>query len=560
MKWLRPSIAVFCVALLASLCIHFPIYEALGMLAEALLHAPPSQKSTTVEFELAPLVDKGPEDPAAQDIEAKPQAEEPPERRAVDEAQVQAQAKAEPATPVEPEVVPAVPVPVPQIQDNPLAVTQRSDDPNAPPPDQARFIAEENRRVEEETIARVRNMHRDDPEPTPSVSASQAENDVGDAEQDEVADLQNLEGSEERTPTETEAAHAPEDESQPSAGERESEAVSRAAESAPARATEVAPQRASGSPETGGEPETIVVEDGVGSFRIRKLPKGRGPGEKGGDEQPGTPSDQRNRHEGSRAQAGTGTSLRMTWSQFEAAFGADELREQREAYIAQRKSRVQGQDRQRQWRKFRAAIENFVPNVQPGEQTALNTAASPFANYLATVHRRIHREFAHRFLANLPIAGGPFGDRTLNATLEIVINGDGTLHQVGITQTSGFLPFDYGAFNAVERAAPYPAPPRKILSGDGRVYVHWGFYRNERQCGTFNARPFILPHPGDTPAPGQGPLHDSDEPPREDTDPALHDLRDGELGRIPPDDGIAPALRGGATALMERDARRGRGR
>jgi hypothetical protein len=39
--------------------------------------------------------------------------------------------------------------------------------------------------------------------------------------------------------------------------------------------------------------------------------------------------------------------------------------------------------------------------------------------------------------------------------------------------------------------------------------VHWGFYRNERQCGTFNARPYILPHPGDTPAPGQrAPMRD----------------------------------------------------
>jgi hypothetical protein len=31
-----------------------------------------------------------------------------------------------------------------------------------------------------------------------------------------------------------------------------------------------------------------------------------------------------------------------------------------------------------------------------------------------------------------------------------------------------------------------------IRSPDGRAYVHWGFYRNNRQCGTFNATPFIL--------------------------------------------------------------------
>jgi hypothetical protein len=530
-KWLRPSVAVFCVALLASLCIHFPVYEALGVLAEALLHAPAAQKGATVEFELAPLSDKLAEEPVAPRPEPPPAPVDRPEER-VAQKQESAREQAKPEVEVQPELVPAVPVPMPQVADNPLAVTQRSDDPNAPPPDQARFIAEENRRVAEETIARARNMHRDDPEPSASARPSDAPDDTGDADEDEVADLQDLSGSEERTPTEVEAEQRPEQASQASSGEREAAAVERAAETAPQPSNESAPQRASGTPDTGGEPETILVEDGTGSFRIRKLPPGHGPGEHGGEEQPGTPSPHRDARAGSRAQAGTGTNLRMSWSQFESTFGADELREQREAYLAQRRSRVAGQDRQRQWRKFRAAIENFVPNVQPGEQTALNTAASPFANYLATIHRRIHREFAHRFLGSLPIAGGPFGDRTLNATLEIVINGDGTLHQLGITQTSGFLPFDYGAFNAVTRAAPYPPPPRKILSGDGRVYVHWGFYRNERQCGTFNARPFILPHPGDTPQPGQGPLQDQGEPAAPNPTPEIHDWRDGELGSI----------------------------
>jgi hypothetical protein len=34
------------------------------------------------------------------------------------------------------------------------------------------------------------------------------------------------------------------------------------------------------------------------------------------------------------------------------------------------------------------------------------------------------------------------------------------------------------------------------------VYFHWGFYRNQRQCGTFNAEPYILPNPRGTPARG----------------------------------------------------------
>ena len=150
-----------------------------------------------------------------------------------------------------------------------------------------------------------------------------------------------------------------------------------------------------------------------------------------------------------------------------------------------------------------------MDRVKPGNQTALNAAASPFAAYLAEMHRSIHREFAMRFLPSLPVVGGAFADPSLVTRLEIIVNNDGSLHQVGVVRTSGFTPFDYGAWNAVTRAAPFPQPPKRILSGDGRVYLRWDFYNNERQCGTFNAEPFILPNPGGDPKPSPGgPLHD----------------------------------------------------
>jgi len=156
------------------------------------------------------------------------------------------------------------------------------------------------------------------------------------------------------------------------------------------------------------------------------------------------------------------------------------------------------------WKKFRGAIENYLPKVRPGNQTALNTAASPFAAYLAVIHRQIHVHFADQFLRGLPMAGSPMSDRSLVTTLEIVINGDGSLDTVGVARSSGFLPFDYGAFSSVQKAAPFPPPPTKILSSDGRAYMHWAFHRSERQCGTFNAQPYMLK--------GVGPQQQAPEP------------------------------------------------
>ncbi|MEO0326865.1 MAG: TonB C-terminal domain-containing protein, partial [Myxococcota bacterium] len=177
--------------------------------------------------------------------------------------------------------------------------------------------------------------------------------------------------------------------------------------------------------------------------------------------------------------------------------GEEELREERDRFVAEQTSRTRGGRHQERWAEFQASLENYATNVRPGNQTALNAAADPFAEFEAKVHRRIHPNFAEGFLANLPGgASSPFNDMTLLTKLEIVFNRDGSLAEVNFVRRSGFTPFDYGAWNAVQRGQPYPAPPEQILSGDGRVYFHWGFYRNGRQCGTFNAQPFLLPNPG----------------------------------------------------------------
>jgi TonB family protein len=95
------------------------------------------------------------------------------------------------------------------------------------------------------------------------------------------------------------------------------------------------------------------------------------------------------------------------------------------------------------------------------------------------------------------------------AKVEIVVNPDGTLDRVGVVKSSGNLMYDFGAFNAVQRGAPYPVPPEKIRSPDGRTYMRWALHRNESQCGTWNAEPFILKNPPRSP---HDPKHDNVSP------------------------------------------------
>jgi outer membrane biosynthesis protein TonB len=519
MRYIRPGVLVFAMALLASLCVHLPIYSVLGVLADAMLDEKAGALSRLVQFELVDALEEGPpgedavarkEDRAAEpesESEVEPEPEETPPRRKPPTRKLELK---EPK-PVLVELVekPAdtAIAPLPE-HENKLAVKQHSDDPSVEPPENARFIAKENRRVEEETVAVIRNMHRDDRETSPGNQPGADTGEVGDAERFEAADLEDREGSDVRTATAREALSSPSGVSRASAGKPEAPAE-RAAESRPdsrAAFKEMSRALRGSAPRAGGEEQELVLNDGVGTLRFSRPRPGRGPGEEGGEHESGEREAARGSRTGSKERSGT-ADLRMSWTQFEETFGAEELKQQREAYVKQRRSKARGSS-ERRWRNFRAAIENFVADVKPGNQTALNAAASPFAEFISDAHRRIHREFAYRFIASLPLMSGPFSDPSLHTELEIVFNRDGSLHKVGVVRTSGFLPFDYGAFEAVLRAQPYPEPPPQILSGDGRVYVHWGFYRNARMCGTFNVTPYILPNPPGTPPPDQGPLRD----------------------------------------------------
>ncbi len=154
------------------------------------------------------------------------------------------------------------------------------------------------------------------------------------------------------------------------------------------------------------------------------------------------------------------------------------------------------------WRQAVAAIETPVGNVRPGETTALRTRASPFAAYLVQMHDRIHETFAEGFISRVGGMpdGSPMNNPDLHSVLELAIDADGTIHHIRISQTSGWLPFDVGALNAVRAAAPFPETPEAIRSPDARVYVLWHFRRSQNFCN--DARPFILRRapPGDAPA------------------------------------------------------------
>lgn len=202
-----------------------------------------------------------------------------------------------------------------------------------------------------------------------------------------------------------------------------------------------------------------------------------------------------------------GVNTPMSFQDYERLQGKEKVDEERQ--IAARKMSSKKGRWERKLDAVRSSLENFVPDVRTGNQTALKTRAHPFAVYIARMHRRIHELWGFGFLEDLDdkSATHPLNNPDLWVNLEVAVNPDGSVHKVTIAKTSGKTEFDVAAIDTVLSAAPYEAPPEAIRSSNGKVYLRWGFYRNWRQCGTFNVEPYILT---DVPDDGGGGLGDDE--------------------------------------------------
>ena len=187
-----------------------------------------------------------------------------------------------------------------------------------------------------------------------------------------------------------------------------------------------------------------------------------------------------------------GINNQMAFQDYERIMGKERVDEERQ--VAARKMSSKKGRWERKLDAIKSSLENFVPDVRPGNQTALKTRAHPFALYIARMHRRIHELWGFGFLEDLDnkSADYPLNDPNLWVNLEVSVNPDGTVHKVTIAKTSGKTEFDVAAIDTVISSAPFEATPEAIRSVDGRIYLRWGFYRNWRQCGTFNVEPYIL--------------------------------------------------------------------
>jgi len=411
-------------------------------------------------------------------------------------------------------------------QDRRIAVRQHVEDKNQEDNPDAEFIGNEANRVKEQTQARITSTDQDDPNPNPGGRHVGPDENPGDSDETRIGQSEDRPGDPDVTPTDApEPPRDPAAEQPPRVALRAQPPASRRPAPQPPHRHQP-PQEAQSAVE--GEAERLTSPDGsftMGRERVaRRGQQGRQTNRKR------LPPRRRKLDDllglGAPGLTENGVNLNLTPHTAVAAIGQDRLRQEKKRDGERRRSKHRGSWRKLGIERWRAAIENYVPHVKPGNQTALNTARVPFANYLNHIHNRIHPIFADTFLPSLDSLPKthPMNRWDMSSHVEIVLNpADGRIVQMGITKTSGVTAFDIGALESVQRASPFGPAPSAIVSPNGNVYLHWEFHRNPYYaCSTYFARPYIIkgepkPAPPKITPPRRNPFRPEERPPPVDS-------------------------------------------
>jgi TonB family protein len=404
----------------------------------------------------------------------KPKKPEPPKPPPPEPATVEAPKPPPPPEPPKPEPPPppkpeTPPPPPPILVDKRKQMVDQDKFPDEEDNPDAKYLAQKNHRAAEETRAKDTNLLRNVESENDKASADDPNNrnrdpDPG-AKEQKIAELQDREGPDKTLPRGV-----------PEAGEDvKPQPTPQKTQRGPLAMRDLVPKG----------PERAKARDGteVAEGEQGDLPRARA----GSDRDPGR-----------APRAGLSANLKLDHKAYDRIEGFDVAdKERREAARAER-SLPKGYYSKylAKAKAMRSAIENFTPDVKPGNQQELGTRASPFAAYITAMHRQIHKLFTFGFLADIEGRRGPYDDESLWTQLQIVINPDGKVDKVTIVRGSGVLGFDVAAIDSVMSAAPFPIPPKAIRSTNGKVYMDWQFHRDERACGTFGVDPYILTVPG----------------------------------------------------------------
>lgn len=117
---------------------------------------------------------------------------------------------------------------------------------------------------------------------------------------------------------------------------------------------------------------------------------------------------------------------------------------------------------------------DFLPSIQGGPVTSINSFADPRGPYFS----RLKRKFRLRFNPAPPLrkffAHNKITSKKISVKLRVTVDGHGDLRHIKVLRSSGIQAYDLECIDTVRDSSPFSSPPKKYLKA-GHLHMNWTF-------------------------------------------------------------------------------------
>jgi protein TonB len=121
----------------------------------------------------------------------------------------------------------------------------------------------------------------------------------------------------------------------------------------------------------------------------------------------------------------------------------------------------------------------YIAGMKEGEVSALNTKEFVFYSYFERVRQQLDQAWQPLLRLNvlrLTKAGRHLASNADYTTRTLVtLNQKGEILRVQLLEESGTFDLDQAALDALNKAGPYPNPPKGLVDSTGSVEIRWDF-------------------------------------------------------------------------------------
>jgi TonB family protein len=125
-----------------------------------------------------------------------------------------------------------------------------------------------------------------------------------------------------------------------------------------------------------------------------------------------------------------------------------------------------------------SGTQDYLKNIDDGDETALNAKKWKFASFFNRVKQQVrdHWRPAEEYRRRDP-TGSIYGQKDRYTLLRVQLKPDGSLANVALESPSGIEFLDDEAIEAFKQAQPFPNPPKQLVDGDsGLINFRFGFF------------------------------------------------------------------------------------